>query len=139
MRQFKRVFPCSRILYLCLESLGLDIPSVIVNHVLFSKMVATHPFLRFFSIKESYEQLITAWYTFHRKSFTNSTKISFWISKLLQSDPFDFYIENILTKFVPTYWLVLTLDPRPCEMNKYFLLELHHVLFTLQPNKKREF
>ena len=100
-------------------------------------MAATHPFLWFLSIKESYEQLIPAWYTFDRKSFTNSKRFSFWIEKLLESDPFDFYIKNILTKFVPTYWLVLTLDPCPWEMNKYFLLELHHVLFTLQRNKKR--
>lgn len=102
-------------------------------------MAATHPFLRFLSsIKESYEQLVPVRSTFHRKSFTNSNKFSFWISKLLESDPFDFYIENILTKFVPTYLLVLTLDPCSCEMTKYFLLELHHVLFTLQPTKKRE-
>ena len=136
MRQLKR--------YFLVPGSFLSLPWIVgfrhyFGDLSFSKMAATHPFLRFFSIKESYEQLIPAWYTFHRKSFTNSNKLSFWISKLLESDSFDLYIENILTKFVTTYWLVLTLDPCPCEMNKYFLLKLHHVLFTLHPNKKREF
>lgn len=69
--ELKRVFPCSRILYLCLESLGLDITSVILNRF---KMVATYPFLWFRYIKESCELLILVQYTLNRKSFTNSQK-----------------------------------------------------------------
>lgn len=130
------VFPCSRILYLCFESLGLDITSVIFNVFYFKKWQQHTPFW-FLFIKESYEQLIPTGYTFGRKSFPNSNKFSpcFWISKLLESDPFDFYIENLLTKFFPTYWLVLTLDPCPWERNKYFILELHPVLVPLPPQK----
>jgi hypothetical protein len=122
--------------YLCLESLGLDITSVIFR---FQKWRQHAPFCDFFLSKNHTNNWFLHDTLFHRKSFTNSNKLSFWISKLLESDSFNLYIENILTKFVTTYWLVLTLDPCPCEMNKYFLLKLHHVLFTLHPNKKREF
>lgn len=48
------VFPCSEILY---QSLGLDIPSVLLNPF---KMAATYPFLEFPSIKESCGRLIPA-------------------------------------------------------------------------------
>lgn len=86
LRQLKTVFPCSRILYPCPESLGLDITSAIFNHF---KNGSNMPlFLSFFylwflSIKESYEQLIPAWYAFDRKSFTDSNNFSFWFENCL--------------------------------------------------------
>jgi len=134
------VFPCSRILYLFFESLGLDITSVILNHF---KMAATYPFCWwFFSMKESDEWLILVCYTFDWKSFTNSNNLSFWIWNMFELDPFDFYIEDILTKLFQliVYWLSLTLDPCSWEMIQYFILELHHVLYfyyKLQPPKMK--
>lgn len=53
-------FSCSGILYLCFESLGLDITSVIFNRF---KRAATS-FLIFLYIEESYERLIRLLYTF---------------------------------------------------------------------------
>lgn len=117
--------------FLCFKSLGLDITSVILNPL---KMAATYLFLWFLSIKESYKRLIPAWYTLYRKSFINSKKFSFWIGNL---EPFRFLYRRYIYEVVAIYWLALTLDPCPWEMNQYFLLELHHGLFTLQPNKKR--
>lgn len=71
---WKRVFSCSKILYLCLGSLGLDITSVNFNHF---KTTATCPFLWFLSSKESYERRIPARYTFDTKRFTNSNNCFF--------------------------------------------------------------
>lgn len=93
---WKTVFPCSKILYLCLESLGLDITSVNFNHF---KMTATCPFLWFLYIKKSYQRLIPAWYTFDKKSFTNSNKFSLFYLKLAWIGSFRFLLDqNILTK-----------------------------------------
>lgn len=111
--------------------MGLDITSVILNPF---KMVATYLFLWFLSIKESYKRLIPTWYTLYRKSFINYKKFSFWIGNL---KTFRFQYRRYTYEVVPIYWLALTLDPCPWEMNQYFLLELHHGLFTLQPNKKK--
>lgn len=74
--------------------------------------------------------------------------IHFWSKKFYQFQPillldlklarigyFQFLYRRYTYKVVPTYWLALTLDPCPWEINQYFILELHHVLFTLQPNK----
>ena len=54
------VFSCSGIFYLCFESLGLDITSVIFNRF---KMAATY-LLWFLSIEKSDERLIPVRYTF---------------------------------------------------------------------------
>lgn len=113
--------------FLCFKSLGLDITSAIFNPF---KMAATYLFLWFLSIKESYKRLIPTWYTLYRKSFLNSKKFSFWIGNL---EPFRFLYRRYTYEVVPIYWLALTLDPCPWEMNQSFLfrLELHHGLFTL--------
>lgn len=52
-------------------------------------------------------------------------------------EPFQFPYRRYTYEVVPIYWLALTLDPCPWEMNQYFLLELHHRLFTLQPPPKK--
>jgi len=94
----ERVFPCSGILYLCFESLGLDITSVILNPF---KTAATYPFFDFFLSKNH----TNSW--FPRDSDTlcierflsiPTNPILFWIGNLLKLDPFNFYIEDILTK-----------------------------------------
>ena len=100
-------------------------------------MAATYPFLWFPSIKESYKRLIPTRYTLYRKSFITSKKIkiSFWVGNL---ESFRFLYRRYTYEVVPIYWLELTLDPCPWEMNQYFLLELHHGLFPFQPNKKKK-
>lgn len=130
------VFPCSRIFYLCLESLGLDITSVIFNRF---KKWQQHPLFCDFLIERNHTNTRFRHNTLliERVLPIPTNFLFFFDWNLFESDPFDFDIENILTKFVSTYWLLLTLDPCPWEMNK-FLLELHHVLFTLQPNKKED-
>lgn len=117
--------------FLCFKSLGLDITSVILNPF---KMAATYLFLRFVSIKESYKRLIPMWYTLYRKSFINSKKFSFLLYWKLET--LSISISKIYLRSCPNLFS-LTLDPCPWEMNQYFLLELHHGLFTLQPDKKR--
>ena len=100
-RQLKTAFPCSKILSLCLESLGLDITSVNLNHF---KTTATCPFLWFLSIKKSYARSIPAWYTFDQKSFTNSNKFSLFYLKLARIGSFRFLLDRKLTyEVVPTY------------------------------------
>ena len=94
-RQLKTVFSCSRILYLCLESLGLDITSVIFNRF---KMAATYHFCDFFPSNNH----INGWFLFNTlliwsKEFYQLKK-KLWIWNLLELDLFDLYIENRLTK-----------------------------------------
>lgn len=59
--------------------------------------------------------------------------------KLARIGSFGFLYRRYTYEVVPIYWLALTLDLCSRETNQYFLLELHHVLFTLQPNKKEGF
>lgn len=128
------VFPCSGILYLCFKSLGLDITSVLLNPF---KMVATYPFCDFFL--ESYRRLIRARYTVDRKRFAVPTIFLNWKFARIGSFQFLYRYRRYTYEVVPIYWLALTLDRCPWEINPYFLLELHHELFTLQPNKKEGF
>ena len=68
----------------------------------------------------------------HKKGFFNSTK---FYCRFRNVKPFQFLYRRYTYEVVPIYWLVLTLDLCPWEMNQYFLLELHHGLFTLQPKE----
>lgn len=92
-------------IFLCLESLGLDITSVIFNRFGFNQNGSNIPF-----VVISFDQKII-WmidsceinFWFDRKCFPNSKKFYFWILDFLELDPFDFYIENILNKVIPIY------------------------------------
>lgn len=121
------VFPCSRILYLCFESLGLDITSVILNPL---KMAATYLFLWFLSVKESYKP--NDW-------FPRDTLLIERFLSIPTNFPFGFETCSnwILSISISKIYLrscsnlLIGTNPRslPREMNQYFLLELHHVLF----------
>lgn len=126
-------FPCSRIFYLCLESLGLDITSVIFTPF---KMAATYPLCDFFLSKESIISLILSRYTWS-KEFCQFQQALFLDLKLARMGSFPFLDWKYTYEVVPTYWLVLTLDSCSRKRNHYFLLELHHGLLTLQTNKTK--
>lgn len=125
-------FPCYGILYLCFKSLGLDITSVLLN--LF-KMVATYPFCDFFLSKNHTDGWFVRDTLWIEKVFAVPTIFFNW--KFARIGSFRFLYRRYTYEVVPIYWLALTLDRCSWEINKYFLLELHHELFTLQPNKKR--
>ena len=129
------VFPCSRILYLCFESLGLDITSVILNPL---KMAATYLFLWFLSVKESYEPKIDSRVIhFWSKDFYQFQQIFLLDLKLARIGSFRFLYRRYTYEVVPTYWLVLTLDPCPEKwINTFYSSSIMYYLFTLQPNKK---
>jgi len=117
------VFPCSRILYLCFKSLGLDITSVFLNPF---KMAATYLFLWFPFIKESCGRLIPSdtlciekvW-PIPKCPFELET-CSKWILSIS--------ISKIYLRSCSIYWSALTLDPCPEKWILSFLLELHHAL-----------
>lgn len=73
----------------------------------------------------------TLCFWFDRKSFTNSN-INL---KLNRIGSFRFIYRKYTYEVVPIYWSILTLDSCPWEINQYFLLELHRVLFTSQHSK----
>ena len=98
------MFPCSEILY---QSLGLDIPSVLLNPF---KMAATYPFWNFLLSKN----LVDIWFP----------RDTLWVEKvwLIPTNfPFEWETSSnrILSIFisklyshevVPIYWFALTLD-----------------------------
>lgn len=137
MRQLKW-FPCSGILYLCFKSLGLDITSVLLNPF---KMVATYPFCDFFLSKNHTDGWFVRDTLRIEKVLAVPTNFLNW--KIARIGSFRFLYRRYRRytyEVVPIYELALTLDRCPWEINQYFLLELHHELFTLQPpppKKKR--
>ena len=89
------VFPCSRILYLCLESLGLDITSVILNRF---KIAATY--ILGISLYQRIIRMVDSCvihFWFDWKSFTNSKNFYFWIGN------FQFIYQKYTYKVVPIY------------------------------------
>lgn len=133
MRQLETVFPCSRIFYLCLESLGLDITSVIFNR--FKKRQQHTPFCDFFLSKNHTNNWFLHDTLLIERVLPILKNFPFGFLKFLELDPFDFYIKKYTYEVCST--LLIGINPRPLPLrNKYFLLELHHVLFTLQLNKK---
>lgn len=134
MRQLKTAFPCSGILYFCFKSLGLDITSMILNPF---KMAATYLFFVIYFYQRIIRTVDSRTIHFWLKVFYKFKQIFFLDFKLAWIVSFRLY-RRYTYKVFPTSWLALTLDPCPREMNQYFLLELHHVLFTLQPNKKEK-
>lgn len=131
---WKGVFSCSKILYLCLGSLGLDITSVNFNHF---KTTATCPFLWFLSSKESYKRRIPARYTFDTKRFTNSNKFSF------------FFFETCLNWILSIYrskrylrsWnsLLIGINPRPLPLRNESRLSTRATSYTgnIKPQQKK--
>lgn len=57
--------------------------------------------------------------------FTNSNKFSLWIWNLLELDPFNLYIENILTKL---FQLLINTNPRSMSLKN------ESILFTRAPS-----
>ena len=66
--------------------------------------------------------------------FPIPTKVSNPRRGFVQIESFKFLYRRYAYKVVPTYWLILTLDPYLWKRNESFLLELHRVLFTLTHN-----
>ena len=109
------------------KSLGLDIPSVLLNTF---KMAATYLFIwigniwNFISFYQRIRWTVDSRVIhFESKKFDQLQQVSNLKTKLVEIglDPFDFYIIIIYRRYVyevvPIDWLALTLDPCPPEMN----------------------
>ena len=59
----------------------------------------------------------------------------FDLLKLVRIKPFRFLYRRYTYEVVPTYWLTLTLDLCPWEMNQYFPFCPSSIMYYLQPQK----
>lgn len=121
-------------LYLCLESLGLDITSVIF------KSFQNGSNIPFFVIS-FYQRIVwmvdsyVIHFTFNliKRVLPIPTKLTFQFYRI---GSFRFIYLKYTYEVVPIYWSILTLDSCPWEINQYVLLEIHRVLFTWQHSQK---
>lgn len=129
------VFPCSRILYFCFKSLGLDITSVFLNPF---KMAATYLFLWFPLLSKNPRLIPSDTLCIEKVWSINSNKMSFWIGNLLEVDSFDFYIEDIFTKL---FNLLIGINPRslPREMNTFFFTRASSCTIYITTQQKERF
>ena len=119
MRQLKRVFTCYRILYLCLESLGLDITSVIFNRF---KMAATYHFGDFFLSKnQTNDWFLRDTLVFNQKNRFNSNWILFFLYRKICLRSYSNLLIGTNLRFLP---------PRKKSIF-FFLLELHPVPISI--------
>ena len=93
--------------YLCFESLGLDITSVILNCF---KRVATY--LLLFRSMETIDSPVIHFWSELVKLFRQIHFTFFFL--LVRTWSFQFLYRRYTYEVVPTYWLALTLDPSLC-------------------------